>query len=46
MLLLRGGMSAKKIKNAIDQIKEVPENESRVLLATGFLSAKDMMTHV
>lgn len=28
-------MSAKKIKNAIDQIKQVPENEGRVLLATG-----------
>lgn len=35
VIVLRGGMSAKKIKNAIDRIKEIPENEGRVLLATG-----------
>ena len=35
VIVLRGGMSAKKIKTAIDQIKEIPENEGRVLLATG-----------
>src|SRR3990167_3025695 len=35
VITLRGGMSVKKIKNALIQIKEIPENESRVLLATG-----------
>lgn len=35
VIVLRGGMSSKKIKTAISQTKEVPENEERVLLATG-----------
>ncbi len=28
-------MSTKKIKNTINQIKDIPENEKRILLATG-----------
>jgi hypothetical protein len=35
VIVLRGGMSTKKIKNTINQIKDIPENERRVLLATG-----------
>ncbi|OGT48130.1 MAG: restriction endonuclease subunit R [Gammaproteobacteria bacterium RIFCSPHIGHO2_12_FULL_41_15] len=35
VIILRGGMSNKKIKATLQQIKETPENEARVLLATG-----------
>ncbi len=35
VIVLRGGMSTKKINNAIQQMKDIPENESRALLATG-----------
>ena len=35
VIVLRGGMSIKKINDAILQIKNIPENEGRVLLATG-----------
>jgi superfamily II DNA or RNA helicase len=35
IFVLRGGMSTKKINIVINQIKDVPPNESRVLLATG-----------
>lgn len=35
IVILRGGMSAKRIKGAIQQIKNIPQNEGRVLLATG-----------
>lgn len=34
-IVLRGGMSSKKINAAIQQMKDIPENEGRVLLATG-----------
>ncbi len=35
VVVLRGGMSSKKIRNTINQLKDIPENEGRVLLATG-----------
>ncbi|OGO94617.1 MAG: restriction endonuclease subunit R [Coxiella sp. RIFCSPHIGHO2_12_FULL_42_15] len=35
VIILRGGMSSKKIKTTLQRIKEVSENEPRVLLATG-----------
>ena len=35
VIVLRGGMSTKKINEAINRIKEIPENEKRILLATG-----------
>jgi hypothetical protein len=35
IIILRGGMSTKKIKNAIDQLNDIPDHEGRVILATG-----------
>ena len=35
VIVLRGGMSTKKINEASQQIKDIPQNEGRVLLATG-----------
>ena len=35
VIVLRGGMSSKKINATIQQMKDIPENEGRVLLATG-----------
>ncbi|MCX7116831.1 MAG: DEAD/DEAH box helicase family protein [Legionellales bacterium] len=35
LILLRGGMGRKAINKATDHLKAVPENEGRVLLATG-----------
>ena len=35
LITLKGGMGKKQIKSAMNALAEVPENESRVLLATG-----------
>ncbi|CAN5464730.1 DEAD/DEAH box helicase [soil metagenome] len=35
LIVLRGGMSSKDIKQTMQHLKAIPENEERVLLATG-----------
>lgn len=35
LIILRGGMSSKEINQATNQLKSIPEDEDRVLLATG-----------
>ena len=35
LIILKGGMGRKKLGTALDVLKEIPENEERVLLATG-----------
>ncbi|NOQ45431.1 MAG: restriction endonuclease subunit R, partial [Desulfobulbaceae bacterium] len=35
LIVLRGGMGRKKLHAALAQLKDIPENEDRVLLATG-----------
>ncbi|CAN5897512.1 DEAD/DEAH box helicase [soil metagenome] len=35
VVMLQGGMSRKSLNTALDQLKTIPENETRVLIATG-----------
>ena len=35
LIVLRGGVGRKKLRAALAQLKDIPENEDRVLLATG-----------
>ena len=45
VIILKGGMRKKALNAAISRIQSIPDDESRIIVATGKYSARGSMTH-